>query len=149
MCASHGCCPGADRAVIEPGTIYLRAHAIYQGEHFWSDETSVVVEIGKGAVMTITYQQGAVTGASARPPTYAPGSSIKRGDGIKLTNSDAVGHNLVCNSGTPEPCSIGTTASGTTSAAVYLTKAGTYAFSCTLHTSMANFGSFTVTNELN
>ena len=134
--------------VTEPGTIYLRAHAIYQGTHFWSDEASVVVEIAKGAVMTITYQQGSVTGAV--DPTCNPtGCSIKRGDGIKLTNSDAVPHNLVCNTGTPEACNIGSTASDATSAAVYLTKAGTYAFSCTLHMSMANFGSFTVTNELN
>lgn len=133
--------------VTTPGTVYLRAHAIHQGTHFWSDEAMVTVEIGKGATTTITYPAGAVTGAVDATPANP---TLKLGAGIKLTNSDQVAHNLVCTSTAPQPCSIGSTPASGSSAAVYLTKAGTYSFGCTLHAStMASMGTFTVSNELN
>lgn len=135
--------------VTTPGTIYLRAHAIYQGQHFWSEEASVLVEIGKGAVTNIQYPAGAVTGAQARPPSPA-NPTLKRGDGFKIQNSDNLPHNAVCGSTCPAQFSVPNVAAGATSAGVYLTVPGTYRYSCSNHpNTMTNYGTITVSNELN
>lgn len=111
----------------EPGTYHGRAHAIYEGQHHWSDEVTFEVTADNGGATQHTIDMEGFA--------YDPAElTVSPGDTINWTNLDATTHTV-----TFQDEENGTD-SGDVAAGEHFnwtvpedTPAGTYAYRCTYH----------------
>lgn len=76
----------------EPGTYHGRAHAIYNGQHYWSDEITFEVQAGGdgGGGGSVTHHTVEMSGVSFDPAEL----EVEPGDTINWTNLDQYGHTV-------------------------------------------------------
>jgi plastocyanin len=115
------------------GSIYLRAHALVGGKHYWSAEATITITASSTPQPTT---HTVLIGQNVKGPSadYSPTPlTIKVNDKVKWENKDAMSH-TASKSGSGA-FDTGTISSGGTSSAITFTQAGTFDYVCNIHPS--------------
>ncbi len=113
------------------GTLYVRAHALIEGQNHWSDEVEISLEgIAKGEVHAVEIR--GIAGLAAYDPDEI---TLKLGDGVTWTNMDSASstHTASSDDDAPESFDTGDIAAGSTTDPVFFETAGTYNYHCNRH----------------
>lgn len=128
-----------DFSVDFNGTLYLRAHLIYDGAHHWSDEVTIEVAPGAsgGTVQTVSISALAVCSEADYDPDPV---EIKVGDSIQWKNGDGTfdcAHTATSDDDAGYDFDTGDIPKGATSDPIVFTEAGEFPYHCKYHPSMA------------
>lgn len=118
----------------QEGSLFLRAHAIHDGTHVWSDEVEVTVQREWDPTIHTIDIGNNTPGIQA---DYDPsGLEIEVGDGIKWVNRDPtpmIEHTATSMDDAPASFDTGNLAQGEESQVFYFNTTGTYAYFCQVH----------------
>lgn len=123
------------------GTLYLRAHAIQGGAHYWSSEANVSVpEAGTTHIVTITDEALPFLAMMDPDPV-----TVAVGDRIVWQNDDDAPHTATADDGEDFSWDTGTIDAGSASEPIVFDVAGEFTYHCNVHP--VTMIGFTVTVE--
>jgi plastocyanin len=120
----------AELSFAEAGTYYYRAHAIIEGENYWSEEQTVAVG-GTGTTQTVAIASGTAHLAAWESPV-----TIAVGDSIVWDNTDDFPHTATADEGSFDT---GNVAAGSQSDPIVFPTAGTFTYHCSVHATMTGY----------
>lgn len=123
------------------GILYVRAHAMYQGEHHWSAEANVTIpEAGTTHFVSITNEVLPFIAEMDPDPI-----TVKVGDRIVWQNDDDAPHTATADADQDFSWDTGNLAAGDSSDPIVFDVAGEFTYHCEVHP--ATMTGFTVTVE--